>query len=681
MSALLELIFQGFIEWIYGMILECWEKFSTVLLDIMSMDFAYLRTRMPVIDPIMETLLAVGWALLLGNLVFQAGKTMLSGLGFEGEDPKLLFTRTFLFAFLLLASPQICNLCLNLTSAVIDLLELPDTVEIKFADEASFMGMNTAWLLVVICGIIVMFQSFKLIFEMAERYFIVAVLTVTAPLAFGMGGSKNTSAIFSGWCRMYGSMCLLMVMNVIFVKMLLSVLSFYPSGFDVLPWMVLVLTVVKVAKKTDAIITRIGLNPAITGDSLGHTFPRGLSYIVVRTASSQIAKTIGKNAGDADRGGAGFTPPGSPNGPSDGGSFTGTPFAWNSGSRQRTTPGGQQDKPRRGIDVFVDEEAFMGETQSAGTSFIHDQRPFDGRAGQTSRKSAVPPGTHRSPSYIGSPATSTSKPGIAGTRGTPEIHPPTGTTAVRKEATSSTPGTARESASTRFSHVSGEETERIERVGQPIGSVSGGTVSKSPGTAGMPPPAVPGQTGIGETGYSRNPGGTLIQASTTSDAGQSAPVRQESRPASVPAVSPVSGISPVMRPGIAGTPPHLDAERSSIREPRHGRNPPTVPPVQGQGAPHQSPVRQEPAPDGKLALPTVSGQRPDSRPGMPGTAPERSRALLPPQTAECQQMRAKLPAPTKQTPTIKASGGKKPETRKTAPKPPRSNGGSNHGRP
>ena len=67
----------------------------------------------------------------------------------------------------------------------------------------------------------------KPFFEMAERYFILAVLTIMAPLAFGVSGSRSTSDIFSGWCRMYGSMCLLMVMNVVFVKMLLSILSFY----------------------------------------------------------------------------------------------------------------------------------------------------------------------------------------------------------------------------------------------------------------------------------------------------------------------------------------------------------------------------------------------------------------------------------------------------------------------
>ena len=95
---MLELIFQGFLEWAYGLALECWQYFSTALLDIMSMDFAYLKSHAPVVDEIMQILLAVGWALLIGNLVFQALKSMAVGLGFEGEDPKLLFARTFVFA-------------------------------------------------------------------------------------------------------------------------------------------------------------------------------------------------------------------------------------------------------------------------------------------------------------------------------------------------------------------------------------------------------------------------------------------------------------------------------------------------------------------------------------------------------------------------------------------------------
>lgn len=271
---MLELLFRGFFEWIYGLILECWEYFSSVLFDLMSLDFAYLETYMPIITTIRQIMLGVGWALLLGNLVFQATRSMVAGIGFEADDPKLLFTRTFVFSFLLVASPQICDICLNMTSVIIDMVQMPDAAAIKLPDEGFFVDLTASWLLVIVFGLIVMFQTCKLFFEMAERYFILAVLTITAPLAFGVGGSRSTSDIFSGWCRMYGSMCLLMVMNVVFVKMLLSILSFHPSGIAVLPWIMMVLTVVKVAKKSDAIIMRIGLNPAITGDSLGAFLPR-----------------------------------------------------------------------------------------------------------------------------------------------------------------------------------------------------------------------------------------------------------------------------------------------------------------------------------------------------------------------------------------------------------------------
>ena len=158
---MLELIFQGFLEWAYGLALECWQYFSTALLDIMSMDFAYLKSHAPVVDEIMQILLAVGWALLIGNLVFQALKSMAVGLGFEGEDPKLLFARTFVFAFLLLASPQICEIGLSMTSKIIELLQIPDAVNVTFVDESVFGAIGAAWLLVIIFGIIVMFKVFS----------------------------------------------------------------------------------------------------------------------------------------------------------------------------------------------------------------------------------------------------------------------------------------------------------------------------------------------------------------------------------------------------------------------------------------------------------------------------------------------------------------------------------------
>ena len=407
---MLELLFQGFIEWIYGLILECWEYFASVLFDLMSLDFAYLREHMPVIDTIRQIMLGVGWALLIGNLVFQATRGMAAGLGFDAEDPKLLFTRTFAFSFLLVASPQICELGLNMTSTVIELLQMPDAVDITFADEASFGGLTGSWLLVVICGIIVMFQTFKLIMEMAERYFILAVLTITSPLAFGMGGSRNTSDIFTGWCRMFGSMCLLMATNVMFVKMLLSVLSYYPSGLDVLPWMVLVVTIVKVAKKADSILARIGLNPAMTGDPLGRGFPGAMTMMVIRSLVSNAAHTISRNGGQP-RSGGGNPKPNAPTGPRTGGGNTSNVNApsyangyHHSASAQQssTSPASAQESVSAQTSAAQTDTVQTATEKMAG-AFPQAAPAGNGKQPNSTRKTAVPPGARRAPGHVAAP--------------------------------------------------------------------------------------------------------------------------------------------------------------------------------------------------------------------------------------------------------------------------------------
>ena len=408
---MLELLFQGFVEWLYGLVLECWEYFASVLFDLMSLDFAYLREHMPVIDTIRQIMLGVGWALLIGNLVFQATRGMAAGLGFDAEDPKLLFTRTFAFSFLLVASPQICELGLNMTSTVIELLQMPDAVDITFADEASFGGLTGSWLLVVICGIIVMFQTFKLIMEMAERYFILAVLTITSPLAFGMGGSRNTSDIFNGWCRMFGSMCLLMATNAMFVKMLLSVLSYYPSGLDVLPWMVLVVTIVKVAKKADSILARIGLNPAMTGDPLGRGLPGAMTMMVVRSMVSNAAHTLGRN-GNQPRSGSGNSKPNAPTGPRSGcsGSASNVNAPSHANGYHHST-----SAQKNSANPAFNQESISAQTVAAQTDTVQSAAEKmagafpqaapagTGKQPNSTRKTAVPPGTRRAPGHVAAP--------------------------------------------------------------------------------------------------------------------------------------------------------------------------------------------------------------------------------------------------------------------------------------
>lgn len=602
---MLELLFQGFIEWIYGLILECWEYFASVLFDLMSLDFAYLREHIPIIDTIRQIMLGVGWALLIGNLVFQATRGMAAGLGFDAEDPKLLFTRTFAFSFLLVASPQICELGLNMTSTVIELLQMPDAVDITFADEASFGGLAGSWLLVVICGIIVMFQTFKLIMEMAERYFILAVLTITSPLAFGMGGSRNTSDIFNGWCRMFGSMCLLMATNVMFVKMLLSVLSYYPSGLDVLPWMVLVVTIVKVAKKADSILARIGLNPAMTGDPLGRGFPGAMTMMVVRSMVSNAAHTLGRN-GNQPRSGSGNSKPNAPTGPRSGGagsaSNVNAPSHANgyhhstSAQQNSANPAFNQESISAQM-VAAQTDTVQSATEKMAGAFPQAAPAGNGKQPNSTRKSAVPPGTRRAPGHVAAPKNHAAPTAAKTSPGAP-YRPAGASQPVMGGAVMQNAQQEQSAHSQSESHPRSSATVQNH----------GGTVL--PGTAGKTAGQNPSRTTVQPTGpagksyHSTNAQGQTVQAESAQQ--RSTFVQAPNMAGAQPAADhPASPASP--RSGMAGNPsvPHSSVQSTSVPSGTAGKQPDS----------HSAPARDS---AGTGAWPQQSGG-PQNTPA-PGTA-------------------------------------------------------------
>ena len=564
---MLELLFQGFVEWLYGLILECWEYFASVLFDLMSLDFAYLREHIPIIDTIRQIMLGVGWALLIGNLVFQATRGMAAGLGFDAEDPKLLFTRTFAFSFLLVASPQICELGLNMTSAVIELLQMPDAVDITFADEASFAGMTGAWLLVVICGIIVMFQTFKLIMEMAERYFILAVLTITSPLAFGMGGSRNTSDIFNGWCRMFGSMCLLMATNVMFVKMLLSVLSYYPSGLDVLPWMVLVVTIVKVAKKADSILARIGLNPAMTGDPLGRGFPGAMTMMVVRSMVSNAAHTLGRN-GNQPRSGSGNSKPNAPTGPRSGGAGSASNVnAPSHANGYHHSTSAQQNS----ANPAFNQESISAQTVAAQTDTVQSAAekmagafPQAAPAGtekqpNSTRKTAVPPGTRRAPGHVAAPT-------AGKTASNAPYHRADTSQPVMGGA--ATQNTQQEQAvhSQSESHLDSSASVQNRSVAAPFGTAGKAAASNPPRSTNQP-------AGVaGKSYHNSNAQGQTVRSESAQQ--RSTFVQTPNLAGAQPAAEhPTSPTSP--RSGMAGNPsaPHIGVQPTSAPNGTAGKQP------------------------------------------------------------------------------------------------------------
>lgn len=90
---------------------------------------------------------------------------------------------------------------------------IPASVKLTMPTDNMFSGFGTSWLLVIIIGFILGFQLIKLFFEVAERYVVVAVLTLLCPVGLAMGGSKSTKDICVNYMRTYASMIVMMIMN------------------------------------------------------------------------------------------------------------------------------------------------------------------------------------------------------------------------------------------------------------------------------------------------------------------------------------------------------------------------------------------------------------------------------------------------------------------------------------
>lgn len=307
---ILEKLVKALFEWLASLWYEMVEFLLDQLMELFNVDLSYFAERVPVIGDIANIFVAVGWALLIGNLAYQAMRSMVSGVGIEAEEPARLFLRTAMFSFLLLVSRQICDIGFGLSATVMKMLQVPDAITFEPFGEETFDTLpNAGWLIVIIVNVVIQWQLIRLFFEVAERYVILCVLTYCAPLAFAMGGSKSTSDIFRGWLRMFASMCVLMVFNLVFVKLVLSALSTDPNGAAIIPWAMLVVGIVRMAKKMDGIILRIGMNPALTGDPLGTHFPGALTAMTLRSIASIVTHTAAKNTPSAGHGNTSGPPP------------------------------------------------------------------------------------------------------------------------------------------------------------------------------------------------------------------------------------------------------------------------------------------------------------------------------------------------------------------------------------
>jgi len=324
-------------DWHFSLFLSFVAFVANAFIQLLTMDLEFFETYAPAVVSMYDAITAVGWALLLGNLVFQALKIMMAGFGGEVEDPASLIGRTTVYGFLLLCSRQIFGIGLSLGTNIINLIGLPTIIIVTIPDVVVDAEIEGAWFIVMVLTVIIGIALIKMLFAIGERYVVLCVLILLAPIGFSMGGSKATKSLATGYIRMFASMVLLVVLNIVFLKLILSVMSTVPTQVTVIPWVILIVGLSRVARKADSMVTKIGLNPVIGTEAA--TGGRGGMLAVTLLAAKMLIKNAAGGSGGGKSGGS------SSGGKSSGGSSGGAKSG-GSGNKSGGSSGGNPPNPQ-----------------------------------------------------------------------------------------------------------------------------------------------------------------------------------------------------------------------------------------------------------------------------------------------------------------------------------------------
>ena len=260
---------------------------SGLFLDALGTDMVVMEEYFPFVTKAFGILQYTAWALLFLITAWQLFRAF-GGPITDAENPLTLVARSILFAVMIGYAQSIFQITLDIARAPYTaLMEVTMTAEdFTFAgiEEALKNGLVTivattsivGTLLLVILEIALGWNYFKLLLETVERYVVVGVLCYTSPLAFAMGGSKETNSVFRSWCRMVGSQLILLIMNVWFLRAFgSSVGQFIGNGGaltngqgSIFLWLFCALAFLKCAQRFDSYLSSIGLNVAQTGSSM-----------------------------------------------------------------------------------------------------------------------------------------------------------------------------------------------------------------------------------------------------------------------------------------------------------------------------------------------------------------------------------------------------------------------------
>lgn len=315
---MLDWIFEGIITWISSIASSLMDAVSGLFLNALDADMTVMEEYFPFITVAYTVMQYMAWAILFLITVWQLFRTF-GGPITEAEHPLHLIARSSIFALLIGYARPIFMVALDIArapyTALLDLSMTSEDFTFAGLEETLSNGLLTiastvtviAPILLLILLISIGWNYFKLLLETVERYIVVGVLCYTSPLAFAMGGSKETNQVFKSWCRMVGSQLLLLVMNVWFLRAFSSSVGQYignggavSTGHgSIFLWFFCALAFLKTAQRFDSYLASIGLNVAQTGSSMGMEMLMAARVLTGFAGSASSAGSVFRNTSAA----------------------------------------------------------------------------------------------------------------------------------------------------------------------------------------------------------------------------------------------------------------------------------------------------------------------------------------------------------------------------------------------
>ena len=57
---MMDLVMQGLFQWLYGLVFELWDYIAQALINLVSMDAAFMESQLPILPRVRESMLILG---------------------------------------------------------------------------------------------------------------------------------------------------------------------------------------------------------------------------------------------------------------------------------------------------------------------------------------------------------------------------------------------------------------------------------------------------------------------------------------------------------------------------------------------------------------------------------------------------------------------------------------------